>query len=98
METRLRKPLAGLVVISNPTLPVRPSSPDMINPMLKCKRQDWWGGLANQKQDTGIYTVPAMLKSLISCKTSSTFVSSSPWAYWSLVSASRYCWTWAILE
>lgn len=43
-------------------------------------------------------TVPAMLKSLISCRTCSTRPSRWPWAYCSLVSASRYCWTCAMRE
>ena len=42
------------------------------------------------------YTVPLMLNSRISCNACSTLESSSPFAYWSLVSASRYCCTCAI--
>jgi len=38
-----------------------------------------------------IYTVPAILKSRISCRTCSTLLSKCPCAYCSLVSASRYC-------
>ncbi len=41
-------------------------------------------------------TVPLMLSSRISCSTCSTRVSRWPWAYCSRVSASRYCWTWAM--